>query len=483
MDTPSLEQVESEYRAALAGRQLTELDLTPLDRTGVPTHAVIRTDAAGVSSAVGYGETDQRARIGALGELSEGIFPDDAITTAEWIESSYADLVRTRGSDHVADPLELVLEAGSDYSATQPLIWASATRWRTGEQVFVPVEFLASKPLPLTTRNPHHAWLTTPISNGLGAGMSTEQAVAHGLLELVQRDGDTVSFRALDLGAVVDTDSLDDPQLDALIARIEASGIRVTVKFAADEFVPVLYCVGEDTHSRDAPPIAMSAIGEAAHPDPRVAARKAVLEFAASRARRILAFGDLDYLRATMPDYIAGVEARGIPGGQEPRALREMQKWCRMDHDELRAALDPIFLRRSVVTASDLTTARYDLSAADSLPFLLDRLSDFDVLVMRGADPDAAGIRTAKVIAPRIEVETLSYSRIGERVAKRLLDRGDDLIATSAGEGRARIRMTTAAEDRIGGPVWLDQTRLAEKLGDLYPLYREPSWHAAPMSL
>ncbi len=491
----SPDRAEQEYRAALTGGRLDQLDLALLDRTGVANVAVVWTTDDGRRNATGYGVTPQQALVGALGELSEGVFSDAAVADLDVIEASFDQLVEQRGRNAVVDPLELVLAAGSDYAPDHPLIWVEATRLRTGEPVLVPVEFAASKPGALA-RFGDRDWLITPISNGLGAGVSMEQAVTHGLLELLQRDGDTVSFRALDAGVVLDTDSLHDPVLDGLLADLRAVGIDATVKVAADEFVPVLYCVGDDRDARLSPPIALSAIGEAAHPDAAEAARKAVLEFAASRSRRIAAFADLEVLRPHYPDYVAETIAAGIPGAQEPRALAEMMAWCRMGHAELRAVLDPIFRERTVVGAGDLTSASADVG--EMLPYLLDRLSDFDVLVVPGLAPTGSAVRTAKVIVPRLEVETVSYERIGERVARRLLDRADesgdssgagggaiggDLVAREPGPERARIRLTAEAEERLGGPVWLDRAQLAAALGALYPLYREPSWHAAPMSL
>src|SRR3712207_7295222 len=55
-----------------------------------------------------------------------------------------------------------------------------------------------SSPGTLPYRPRSGEWLVTPITNGLGAGDTLERAVLHGLLELVQRDGNTVSHRGLE---------------------------------------------------------------------------------------------------------------------------------------------------------------------------------------------------------------------------------------------------------------------------------------------
>jgi len=45
-----------------------------------------------------------------------------------------------------------------------------------------------------------------------------------------------------------------------------------------------------------------------------------------------------------------------------------------------------------------------------------------------------------------------------------------------------RVPFTSAAEKRLGGPVWLDVERVAATVGPLYPLYREPGRHSAPLA-
>jgi ribosomal protein S12 methylthiotransferase accessory factor len=45
------------------------------------------------------------------------------------------------------------------------------------------------------------------------------------------------------------------------------------------------------------------------------------------------------------------------------------------------------------------------------------------------------------------------------------------------------VHLTAAAQERLGGPAWLDRRRLAELTEDLLPLYREPSRHVAQLAL
>ncbi len=111
---------------------------------------------------------------------------------------------------------------------------------------------------------------------------------------------------------------------------------------------------------------------------------------------------------------------------------------------------------------------------------MLDRLAAFAVLVVaERADGPLGPVHAAKVVAPGLEVETLSYLRIGERVLRRLLDRDSPLVGLGpAGGSRLPVRLTADAAERLGGPAWLDADEVDRVVGPLYPLYREPSRHA-----
>ena len=94
----------------------------------------------------------------------------------------------------------------------------------------------------------------------------------------------------------------------------------------------------------------------------------------------------------------------------------------------------------------------------------------------------ALGVHVVKAIVPGLEVETLSYHRIGERNARKLLAAGNGLVVRTAGPRRRRIRMPAAAKERLGGPAYLDTEAVERAVGELYPLYREPDVHVAPLA-
>lgn len=75
--------------------------------------------------------------------------------------------------------------------------------------------------------HPRHEWLYTSITNGIGAGESLERALSHDLLELLQRDGNAISHRALDLGGCIELDDVQDPATRELLRHHDAAGLEI----------------------------------------------------------------------------------------------------------------------------------------------------------------------------------------------------------------------------------------------------------------
>ncbi len=303
----SLAQAIDAYRAALPPGRLLEFALTPLDRLGVPVQALtlLPLDEASGSvlswplcEGIGYGETPEAARVGAYGELTEEVSSSAALTRLPRLTGSCREMLAQHGERGVVDPVTLCLEAGSPYTPDTVLEWVEGRRWSTDEPVLIPAEFVACAGMDVPPR-PGVSRLVTPITNGHGAGTTLAMAQAHGLLELLQRDGNSVHYRALAGTTAIDLRTITDPAARALLDRYDAAGIEIIIKVAATDFGFVnLYVVGYDrSEASGGLPVMAAACGEAVHPLPEVALRKALLEFASSRARLALFHGPLDVVR------------------------------------------------------------------------------------------------------------------------------------------------------------------------------------------
>jgi len=482
-----LTAVAASYRRNLPPGRTRTFAYGGLDRLGVPVAAASHAFEDGYHfDGYGYGATPAEAMVGALGELSEDAHSEHALAAAERIDGSYRDMVDRHGADGVADPLTLCLPAGSDYEPSMPTEWVACVRHSTGERVFVPVEFVAISRRQLGDRRR----LITPITNGQGAGLCGARALGHGLLELLQRDGNGLGFRALDRGVVLDLDGLADPGVRALLKRFADRGVRPVPKLAATEFgLCNLYVVGSDVDPGSDLPIKLTACGEAAHPDRVRALRKALLEFAAARARKAFMHGPLGAVAAVAePGYLDHYLDTLSVDGEEPRALAAMVDWISSDASRLRGLLaGTVLSERSVVPFATVPTADPASVAApaDLLALVAGRLRAAGLDVLYAENSPAGGeVYARKAIVPGLEVETMSYYRIGERGVRKLLDQGSPLAGLGRPPAGARpVRLTAEAADRLGGPAWLDTEAVDAAVGHLYPLYREPSSHAAQVAL
>ena len=486
------------YIAALPKGRLTGFPMTGLDRTGVPAWkvALFLEDAdrlpGNMPSGYGYGTTDGEAIVGALAEIAEAICPTLRLMETPYRLGSYATLVGEVGRGGIVDPLTLCLPAGSPVDRETDLAWTEAVRARNGERVLVPLDVAATDVFELP---PGYRPFTTLITNGLGAGPDLDWAVGHGLLECLQRDGNGLVFRALDQGVLLDLDTPLSPETQALIDHLDGCGIQILPKYATDEFgLANVYVVGFDREGQGPRvPIMLSACGEACDPDRDRALRKALLEFCSARVRKTYGHGPLsEALGVAPPGYVRDFVRRALPSldHEEDRALRAMMDWARDDGTTIRRALeDTVFSVRDRKPFSDLPAVPLS-DTRERGAFARHRLeaAGFDVLYIDGSPPGGE-VAVAKVIVPGLEVETMSYSRIGERNTRKLLDRDSPLIRFDGeSETRRPVRLTEAATERLrsltGSRAPLFDTAMADHIvGSLYPLYREPEAHHVALRL
>ncbi len=476
------------YRAAIPAGQLRVFDIGALDRLGLSVYVAAFAGATGfVMDGFGYGATPAEAMVGALGEISEAAHVDAALREAPVDIATHAEMVARHGPDAALDPLALCLPAGSPHASGDRLAWVRVRRWPDGAEGVAPLEAIAFQPGQWQARAGGARRLFRPITCGLGAGASLEQALAHGVLELLQRDGNCTAFRAMDRGVAIGLDRIRDPGLAALISGLEAKGLEIRPKLASTEFgLANVYVVGRGLDTGF--PLVQTACGEAVHPNAERALRKALLEFAAARCRKTFMHGPLETVARVAPaGYLEDYRRHFDPAAEEPRALAEMRRWTGMDAGGLAAELaDTVFARRETVPLSALPSAADAAvrAPADRLADVAGRLAaeGIPVWYFDASPAGADGPRVVKAVAPGLEGETMSYHRIGARGAARLMERGHPLVGREPGAGRARIRLTAVAEAALGGPLWFD-TALADRIvGGAYPLYREPSSHAVRLA-
>ncbi|HZF77433.1 MAG TPA: YcaO-like family protein [Acetobacteraceae bacterium] len=481
-----LREVADAFRATMPeGSHVSVFRIDSLDRIGIPVaqaNLIIPDEPATIG--YGYGFREVEAEVGALGELCEEVHVHHWVKRAPRQDASYAEMVARHGAARVVDPRTLCLAAGSPWTPEMRLPWVEAMRWPSREPAWIPREWVAAYPYQLGEQ----PVLITPITNGLGAGFTLEHAIAHGLMELLQRDGNVVGYRALDQGVVVEPDAVEEPEVAGLLSHLRSLGIGVTVKLACTDFgIPNLYVVGDDRGTPTVP-IQVTSCGEAAHPSRARSLRKALLEFCGSRSRKAATHGPIERVSRVMPpDYVEKQMAVAMLGEEESRALEAMAEWVAQDAAELRRRLAPnMFSERSRVPLSALpdTAAEALEDPAARLDLLLQRLASEGMEpIVVDCSPPGSPVRVVKTVVPGLEAETMSYHRIGWRGVRRLRARRDPLLLDAPRPGAGRVLMTEADEARAGGPAWFDGA-LADRIVDrLYPLYRESGPFSAQLVL
>ena len=492
---PDMPAAGAAYVASMPEGKVELFALSPLDRTGVACWNAIFLNGDGtrwhgvVPHGVGYGVDDASAIIGTTGELAEAVHSAVQIWQMPRRTATYAALRAECGERGVADPVSLVLPAGSTVDADTTLEWVPAHRWPSGETVWVPIDIAACSVGDLTDG---YVPFTTPITNGLGAGPTLDFAIGHGICELLQRDGNGTGFRAMDRGIALEfgPDEPHDPRTRALLTALDGLGIEVIPKFATDEFGTAnVYCVGAERPGTVAAyPIMVTAAGEASSLDREHALRKALFEFAAARVRKMFSHADLADIAGVAPaDYLERFRAHHTLGSEESRSLTAMVDWLRLDQPTIRGLLaDTVLSRQATKKFSELPTWDGPLAGTGLVEELARRFAPhgMEILYVDFSPPGHPEVRVVKAIVPGLEVETMSYHRIGVRGVRKLLDRGSKLVGLGAPPpGAQAVRMTDAAQGSLGGPAWLDTAEVDRIVGRLYPLYREPEVHSAPISM
>ena len=484
-----LSEVLRTFQRAIPQGEAYEFELTSLDRLGIPLWgAFVWAEDGDFSDGFGYGADTLSARVSAWGEVLENY----------WATRTLAQMPRRRASFNqlksenalAADPVSLCLNAGINYSDEREIIWTNGKKHGSNDKCWLPIEAVAISPTDIKNDFAADDFLFNPITNGLGAGASLEQALAHGILEQIQRDGDSVTFRAMDAGVKIELDEVETEETRELLKFLDQAGIEVIPKLAGTVCgIPVIYVVGYDRNLEQSPfHLSLSACGEAAHPNREIALSKALREFVSSRARKRFMHGSIDDMKRIAPrKYSERVLADEL-GADESRALQSVLEWTQMSRQNFFELIGlPIFEVRRNVKFSDLPTVEINQinTAAKLLDLLTARLKEekLEIFYADFTPPDAR-FAVVKAVVAGLEVETMSYNRIGLRNFQRLLWRGerDSQFAGLVGVGNPppealKVYLSEADERAFGGKAWLNPVEIERRVGKLYALYREPNGH------
>ena len=260
-------------------------DITNLDRIGIPILSAIRPSAAkgAISIYSGKGSTEQRARISAIMEGFERCLAErqglntnivSAISAPALVES-YS---KARENFSVLDPKSLLLP--QPYDPQLLLEWVGAYDLLNGEEIFVSAN---------AVYHPYDApgrcqKLFLSNTNGLASGNVIEEAILHGLLEVIERDAISTAQFTRNLGKeIVLTEA--DGYLYELAGKFKDAEIELKVWLVpSDTGIPTVIAVTDDVKLKDP---ALLVMGAGSHLKPEIAVARAITEAAQSRVVQI----------------------------------------------------------------------------------------------------------------------------------------------------------------------------------------------------
>lgn len=260
-------------------------DITNLDRLGIPIFSAIRPSAArgAISIYSGKGSTEQRARISAIMESFERCLAErpglNANIKGEISAPALVESYNTaKESCTVLDPATLLLP--QPHLPQSLCEWVGAYDLINGEEVFV------------STNAVYHPYdspgqcqkLFLSNTNGLASGNVIEEAILHGLLEVIERDAISIAQFSRNLGKeIVLTE--EDGYLYELASKFKDAGIELKVWLVpTDTGIPTVIAVTDDIKLKDP---ALLVMGAGSHLKPEIAVARAITEAAQSRVVQI----------------------------------------------------------------------------------------------------------------------------------------------------------------------------------------------------
>lgn len=260
--------------------------LTDLDFLGMPVIAAIRTMSQSLSVASGKGATLAEALTSAVMEAYEH-------AAAENIQPlvRMADAKEAMRNAEFADPSILPTDRRAPpRDAGSPIRWVQFEKLTCGEPIWIPYDMVHLR-LTCDEIARNDGFLVS--TNGLAAGKNYQDAVLHGLCEVIERDA--IAF-ALDEQGVLRLDriapldlaecSKADPSIERLIADVSLRGCSVLLNDLTHEIgVPVIHC--RIFENSDTSAFVRPCDGVGCATNPVTALRRAVFEAAQARATLI----------------------------------------------------------------------------------------------------------------------------------------------------------------------------------------------------
>lgn len=269
------EETLSRIESKMATAGITRVaDITDLDRIGIPVFSSIRptADDGAISVYNGKGATPEEAGVSAMMEGIERYSAE--VHDREMVTGRFSEL---DSCGNALNPDELILPQSTD--PDQSIQWINGYDLVNDEEILVPASAVFH-PLPLSK---DHATLFRTNTNGLASGNELEEAIFHGLSEVIERDAWSLVEASRNTGPNII--SPDNGMVGDLMDRFSDAEVSVQIRdMTSDIGIPTFAAVSDDLLLKDP---ALLTIGMGTHTNAYVAMLRAITEVAQSRLTQI----------------------------------------------------------------------------------------------------------------------------------------------------------------------------------------------------
>lgn len=364
-------------------------EITHLDRVKIPVFSSIRPTAqsGGVSVYAGKGATVEQARASAMMEGFERYSAEKQDIDQEKISISAYNEIK---NDSVLNPRDLLLPKSFENQniEMQKLEWIEAEEIISESPILVPANAVFHPYIPNREIKPTAMAMFKGNTNGLASGNVIEEAVLHGIFEVVERDAWSIFELTKRNKKQIDLDTIENDTVRELVEKFTSQGIKIKLMdITADLKIPTIVASADDTVLKDA---ALLTLGVGTHLNPEIAAIRALSEVAQSRATQIHGTRE-DTVRA---DFMrkAGYEN-----------MKRTNKDYFVEEDE-KINLSDIENKITGSIKRDIEVSIEEVQKAG-----LDKVIYYDLT------REEIGVNVARVIIPKAELYCLDEERLGNR--------------------------------------------------------------------
>jgi len=281
-------------------------EITHLDRVGIPVFSAIRPTAqgGGVSIYAGKGAEREQAKASAM---MEGFERYSAEKQDVDNENSKIATIHEMSGENFIQPNELILSKeveNLDFKEDNRLEWTLATDIVSEKEYYIPSNAIFHPYIPNESNNSNTnnnddnygssdsdnsnlraIAIFKGNTNGLASGNVIEEAVLHGMLEVIERDAWSIFELTKKNKKEIDIASIENPLINSLVEKFEKESIKLKLMdFTADVDIPTIAASADDTILQDP---ALLTLGVGTHLNPEIAVLRALTEVAQSRATQI----------------------------------------------------------------------------------------------------------------------------------------------------------------------------------------------------